>query len=88
MARIRIGFPAWNLGGQGSSPWQNENHGDNNSENLQRPELAEYFANITSSDKEVEMEQYRRAKCILLLLIKLALIISDLDLFAIVSGHV
>ncbi|KAH9217729.1 serine/threonine protein kinase [Leptodontidium sp. 2 PMI_412] len=39
---------------------QLNNYGDDDSENFRRPKLAEDFANMTSSDKEVEMERYRR----------------------------
>lgn len=45
---------------QAKIPKHFQNHGDDDSENFRRPELAEDFANMTSSDKEVEMERYRR----------------------------
>jgi hypothetical protein len=37
-----------------------QNYGDDSSESVRRQELPEDFANMTSSDKEVEMERYRR----------------------------
>lgn len=45
---------------QAKIPKHFQNYGDDDSENFRRPELAEDFANMTSSDKEVEMERYRR----------------------------
>ena len=45
---------------QAKIPKHFQNYGDNDSENFRRPELADDFANMTSSDKEVEMERYRR----------------------------
>ena len=35
-------------------------YGDNDSENFRRPKLPENFATMTKSDKELEMELYRR----------------------------
>ncbi|CZT50286.1 uncharacterized protein RSE6_11239 [Rhynchosporium secalis] len=37
-----------------------QNYGDDDSENFRRPQLAEDFANMTSSEKELEMDRYRR----------------------------
>jgi hypothetical protein len=45
---------------QAKIPKHFQNYGDDDSENFQRPKLAEGFANMTSSEKEVEMERYRR----------------------------
>lgn len=45
---------------QAKIPKHFQNYGDDDSENFRRPKLAEDFANMTSSDKEVEMERYRR----------------------------
>jgi hypothetical protein len=45
---------------QAKIPKHFQNYGDDDSENFRRPELAQDFANMTSSDKEVEMERYRR----------------------------
>jgi hypothetical protein len=45
---------------QAKIPKHFQNYGDDDSENLRRPELAEDFASMTSSNKEVEMERYQR----------------------------
>jgi hypothetical protein len=45
---------------QAKIPKHFQNYSDDNSENFRRPELAEDFVNMTSSDKEVKMERYRR----------------------------
>ncbi|KAK0111225.1 hypothetical protein ONS95_001600 [Cadophora gregata] len=45
---------------QAKIPKHFQNYGDDDSENFRHPELAKNFANMTSSDKAVEMERYRR----------------------------
>ena len=45
---------------QAKIPKHFQNYGDDDSENFQPPKLAEDFATITDSDKEIEMELYRR----------------------------
>lgn len=45
---------------QAKIPKHFQNYGDDDSENFRHPKLAEDFATMTSSDKEVEMELYRR----------------------------
>ncbi|TVY87724.1 Altered inheritance of mitochondria protein, mitochondrial [Lachnellula willkommii] len=45
---------------QAKIPKHFQNYGDDDSENFRRPKLAEDFATMTSSDKRIEMELYRR----------------------------
>ncbi|KAI9726659.1 MAG: hypothetical protein M1834_008972 [Cirrosporium novae-zelandiae] len=45
---------------QAKIPEHFQNYGDDDSENFRRPKLAENFTTMTSSDKEAEMELYRR----------------------------
>ncbi|KAL2070679.1 hypothetical protein VTL71DRAFT_13705 [Oculimacula yallundae] len=45
---------------QAKIPKHFQNYGNDDSENFRRPKLVEDFANMTNSDKEVEMERYRR----------------------------
>ena len=45
---------------QAKIPKHFQNYGDDDSENFRRPKLAEDFVTITDSDKEIEMELYRR----------------------------
>jgi len=45
---------------QAKIPKHFQNYGDDDSENFQRPKLAENFATMTDGDKEIEMELYRR----------------------------
>lgn len=44
---------------QAKIPKHFQNYGDDDSENFQHPKLAEKFATMTDSDKEIEMELYR-----------------------------
>ena len=45
---------------QAKIPKHFQNYGDDNSEDFRRPKLAENFATMTDSNKEIEMELYRR----------------------------
>jgi hypothetical protein len=45
---------------QAKIPKHFQNYGDDDSENFRRPKLPENFATMTDSDKETEMELYRR----------------------------
>src|SRR3954453_23740572 len=45
---------------QAKIPKHFQNYGDDASENFERPKLAEDFATMTDSDKDIEMELYRR----------------------------
>ncbi|TAQ84138.1 hypothetical protein B7494_g7538 [Chlorociboria aeruginascens] len=45
---------------QAKIPKYFQNYGDDDSENFRRLELAKDFVTMTSSDKEIEMERYRR----------------------------
>jgi hypothetical protein len=45
---------------QAKIPKHFQNYGDDDSENFRRPKLAETFAIMADSDKEIEMERYRR----------------------------
>lgn len=47
---------------QAKIPKHYQNYGDEDSENLRRPTLAENFGTMNPSEQEVEMELYRRSQ--------------------------